>query len=738
MALVVATLTSNFASAAPHTSAAAPPVRLAPPPPGPLGPSAVGSPATSTTVNVSNDWSWTRWSTGVGPSPRSQPMMVDDPNENGVLLFGGASLVNSALLNDTWLFHGGVWSELCSGTSAPPACPTSPSPRVGAEVAYAPADAEVVLFGGAKSFTTVNDTWVFHNGGWLNESGGAAPPSGDGLPMATTPAGGVLLITNRNHLAQTWEFHPSSPSGWTELVPTTTPLVGDQQPMWLDRTLGADLLWVQGSGIWQFAGGQWTKLTVAGTPPTMGGLPAGGGYDGAFGYGFVYAPTDTDRSTWSLANGSWRNITTNVSVGPPTTTPLGVTYDSSDGYVLAEEDIGAVTKDIQTWILHDPFTLRLNVSIAVRDIGQPASLDFAVSGGLSPYSTTVLAEPPGCGPPVNSSNPSAVPCVMTRTGAFPFTVQTHDVRDLYLLSTLTIRVDPALGASAFATPNPVTAGAVVGFSTNVSGGAPPYTVQWQIPGQALHSTPAFTTTFPLAGSVPVNLTVVDAAANAWSTSFSVAVVAPASLSATANPLATDVGIPIQFLGTGGTGAPPLAATWRYGDGTNGSSLTSNHTYEAAGEYRATVTVVDGLGSTANANVSVLVHPSLSVHPSQSVAAPAYSGRPVLLDAGIWGGTSPFVVTWAFGNGLSSNLTEPSPTFAHAGNTTVRVSVLDASGERANGTLVVVVGTFANSTVATAPGGSDVTGGVAAIALVAAGAVGGAIAGFRRRRGRASA
>jgi len=43
MMLVVVTMTSNFVSAAPHDPANAPPVRRAPPAPGPSGPNAVGS-----------------------------------------------------------------------------------------------------------------------------------------------------------------------------------------------------------------------------------------------------------------------------------------------------------------------------------------------------------------------------------------------------------------------------------------------------------------------------------------------------------------------------------------------------------------------------------------------------------------------------------------------------------------------------------------------------------------------
>jgi hypothetical protein len=702
-----------------------------------VGGSAVARPATttSTVVNVSNDWSWTQWSSGVGPSPRDEPMMVDDPAEHGVLLWGGTSLANSAILNDTWLFRGGTWTELCSGTSAPPSCPTSPSPRVAAQLAYDPARSAVVLFGGAKSFYDVNDTWLFVNGTWENVTGAVAPPPGDSLPVATDASGGVLLITTQEFVGSTWEF---GPSGWTLVSGAGTPSVGDLQPMWFDANLGVDVLWDQASGTWEFVGGHWTSTSTQIAPPTAAGLPAGGGYDSAFGYGFLYAPTDTDRSTWTFANGSWRNVTANVSAGPPTVTPLALAFDTADGYILAVEDIGAETRDVQTWILHDPFTLRLNDSIGVRDVGQPATLDITASGGISPYTVDVLGVPPGCGPVSNASNESSVECVMTKTGTFDLDVDARDVRGFLLPATLPLTVRTSLGASAYATPNFASVGLPVVFFTNISGGTTPYSIVWQVPGQAVRTAPSFSTTFASVGMVPVDLTVTDAAQNVWSTSLTVAVFALPTLAVSVNRTSTDVGYPVQFEANRTGGVAPLVLAWTFGDGGSAGSFDPIHAYLTPGNFTATVTAVDLLGATTSGTVSVLVHAALAVDPSGPRASVPTVGQPVNLSAGISGGTAPFTYAWGLGNGETSNLATPTSTYSSSGNVTVSVTVTDALGARSSGSVTLDVQSPSSMSGSNEGTTTDAAALDAFVGIVVAGLAAAAAVWFLRRGRHASA
>jgi hypothetical protein len=689
---------------------------------------------TSNVSSVPNDWSWERWSTGVGPSPRYEPVLVDDPAEHGVLLFGGTSLTNSAILNDTWLFRAGVWTELCTGSSSPPSCPTSPSPRVASEVAYDPARSAVVLFSGAKSFSDPDDTWLFVNGSWQNVTTSRAPPPDDSLPIATSPNGTVLLVSSSSHGAETWEY---GSSGWYEISTGSTPRVGDLQPMWFDANLDSDILWDQASGTWEFSGTSWTLLTEAVSPPNSGGLPEGAGFDSSFGYGFLYAPTASDRSTWAFAEGAWTNVTANVSLGPPTTNPLGVTYDSSDGYVVAVEDTGTQTSDISTWILHDPFTLRLNDSWPLRDIGQTTYFGITEVGGVSPYDVTVEQEPAGCGPPSNLSNQSTVECVLTRTGSASLRVLARDSRFLYLSADLGIGVNATLGASADASPNPTVVAHAVTFSATISGGTTPYNVTWQIPGRGTRTGVETSASVSAPGSEIVNLTVSDAALATWNVTFPVDVLAGLGVTGSANVSVTDVGYPVAFssVETGGVSASPV--NWSFGDGQNASGGNVTHTYVTSGNFSVKASAQDALGETVSVPVPVTVHPKLSVQPGPYGTSIPVAGEPVELSAGIVGGTPPFEVTWTYGGGGGGSNATPVTTFTNPGPVTVQVTVTDAVGARAVGSVTLTVGPANGPGASGGSGGTNTAGEAEFAAILLVGAVVAALVWVLRRR-RASA
>ena len=116
------------------------------------------------------------WNNSSKPQARGWAVLADDPSEDGVVLFGGLSASNVPL-NDTWLFRQGSWTELCSGNSTPPACPSSPPAEYGGGMVYDARDSELVLFG--------DTTWAFHDGKWSNVTSSVAPPSIEGFSGPT-------------------------------------------------------------------------------------------------------------------------------------------------------------------------------------------------------------------------------------------------------------------------------------------------------------------------------------------------------------------------------------------------------------------------------------------------------------------------------------------------------------------------------------------------------------------------
>ncbi|MCI4321061.1 MAG: kelch motif-containing protein, partial [Thermoplasmata archaeon] len=131
---------------------------------------------------------WTNITTSVGVAPpaRWDGGMAWDAADQEIVLFGGWTL-NGTMLNDTWTYSSGAWTQV----------PTTlaPSTRHGPGFAYDSTDHEVVLFGGSPwmgSGTFLNDTWTFRAGTWNSVSGaGGVAPSPRRMPMmADDPAAG--------------------------------------------------------------------------------------------------------------------------------------------------------------------------------------------------------------------------------------------------------------------------------------------------------------------------------------------------------------------------------------------------------------------------------------------------------------------------------------------------------------------------------------------------------------------
>ncbi len=72
-------------------------------------------------------------------------------------------------------------------------------------------------------------------------------------------------------------------------------------------------------------------------------------------------------------------------------------------------------------------------------------------------------------------------------------------------------------------------------------------------------------------------------------------------------------------------ADPLTFTWAFGDGTSGTGATPSHTY-SAGTFAASVTVTDGRGGSAVANLSITVTPGTT---SCSFGAPLATKLPTI-------------------------------------------------------------------------------------------------------------
>jgi PKD repeat protein len=126
---------------------------------------------------------------------------------------------------------------------------------------------------------------------------------------------------------------------------------------------------------------------------------------------------------------------------------------------------------------------------------------------------------------------------------------------------------------------------------------------------------------------------------------------------------------------------PLTYTWNYGDGTTGSGLTTNHSYNSAGQYSVQFRASnEGGADSASARVTVVVPPqpaqitSVNANPN-----PVDAGNRVNFSSNVQG-DSPLSYSWNFGDGSSGSGSSPSHTYESAGEYTVELQASNNVGQ----------------------------------------------------------
>ncbi len=621
-------------------------------------------PAGANDLGISPVQGWVLWNRSTNPPARDFATMVDDPAEGGALLFGGISAGNVAL-NDTWLMKGGQWTELCSGTSAPPRCAVSPPARYLAAMAYDPEERAVVLHGGDGPFNDFTDTWEFANGSWTNVTKTVQAPQGS---MTFDAAAGYLLLFGTN--GQTWKFTNGT---WTMLTPVgrmpSTPGV-----LFYVGSMRGAILW--NGETWEFQGGNWSRLGPTVSPPAS--FSTTYGYDSAAGYAAFFGPGGPpDNSTWEYANGTWSNATSMLGAAPPGETYAAMAYDSTDGYFVLLDELSYRGNANQTWLLRDPLTVNVTGSSPVRDVGQTVNFTITATGGVRPYSLNVTSAPPGCPVPPRFSNTTVVTCRLNQSGTFEFGVNLTDTLGSYATVAASLVVNPAPSVSVFATPNPTTVGIPVRLDGVVTGGTPPMNVMWRI-GGVTNTNASWSPTFMGSGTYPAVFTAVDAVGDTISANVSVRVNPGLIVRATESQNVTDVGLRVAWNATAYGGTGPLTYAWEFGDGNSSAVPNPAHTFSRAGVYSPRLWVNDSVGAGTQASLSLLVNPALEANASAS-ATRTTSGSRVTFSAVAAGGTAPYSYLWNFGNGDIALGATTTQAFMTSGVHTVSVTIYDSVG-----------------------------------------------------------
>ncbi|GEM_PF-2065814 len=169
--------------------------------------------------------------------------------------------------------------------------------------------------------------------------------------------------------------------------------------------------------------------------------------------------------------------------------------------------------------------------------------------------------------------------------------------------------------------------------------------------------------------------------------------APANNAPTANangPYSGQAGASVAFSSTGSSDpdGDTLTYAWDFGDGASSTQSNPSHTYAAAGTFNVSLTVDDGNGGsdTANttANITAPPPPPPSNNAPTANANGPYSGQAgTAVSFSSAGSSDPdgdtLTFAWDFGDGATSTQSNPSHTYAAAGNFTVSLTVDDGNG-----------------------------------------------------------
>ncbi len=656
----------------------------------------------------------TRWTnvTGVvsgAPSIRGYGTMTYDALDNVVLLFGGmygsasslANLGGGTSLNDTWVYQDGVWTKLTTNAT--------PGPRELPQMAYDPADKEVVMFGGEFSSGTgtywgYDDTWTFAHMQWTNitSSLSSAPPGRFRGGMAYDYYDGYVLLfggtsgsTSTLYYSDTWEFlHNTwsqltvsgSPPGRSRFVMAYDP--SDQEMVVYGGTTASAS---PASDTWVYQNLVWTQVVTTTFPPArlyymaatdwaLGGVLLYGGST-ASGSGTAY------NDTWLFENGGWTQLTLQVngSAGP-----LGygfMTFDPDGGYVLL---FGGFTN---VYVVNATYTFGVNLTVFAvasppsTDLGGSMKLGTASAPFTSGLTYTYSGVPKGC----TASSSASFTCSPSTAGTYNFSASAKDLAgdtgSSYL--DLGIFADPSI---TFPVASPASGHEDVGeaatFSATATRGSGGYVFTWTgLPTGCRGSTNGTLTCSPNATGT-FNITVSAKDSNGFSTGTNgtltyVVDARPTLLTPTANRTSIDVGQSVTFTTKASSGSGGYKYAWsNLPPGCSGTAASVNCTPTGAKSVSIFATVTDSNGGTATSsplNYTVDADPYGVAITTPNASADV--GQSVTFAASFSGGSGNPSYTWS---GLPSGCTPAdsdaiSCTVSTAQNASISVEVTDSNG-----------------------------------------------------------
>ncbi|MFI5415097.1 MAG: PKD domain-containing protein, partial [Candidatus Lutacidiplasmatales archaeon] len=237
---------------------------------------------------------------------------------------------------------------------------------------------------------------------------------------------------------------------------------------------------------------------------------------------------------------------------------------------------------------------------------------------------------------------------------------------------------PNLTADPQAAPPVVDASVPVQLFAGVSGGLPPYLLNWTVGNRSLGSSTPLPEQLGAPGNYTIHLAASDAANDSANGSVAVELVANLTVSAQASAAQAVAGVGIRFNSTSAGGVGPFLSIWRFGDGGWSTSRNVTHVYQSAGSYVAWFWTNDSAGASAGVSFAITVTPVLSNSVQESTNGTDV-GIPVHFNATPIGGVPPIIESWNFGDGTTTTGAIVSHSYSTPGFYTVTVWANDSAG-----------------------------------------------------------
>ena len=671
---------------------------------------------------------WTELAVASSPSGRIGASLVYDPLTQAVLLFGGMG--PSGYLSDTWSFSGGNWTNLTATVGTAPTARAS-APFVwdledSAGVLYGGVGARGTNWSDPSSGNT--STWLFGAGGWTSVQQNSSTVPGvlgslayDTIDGYVVDFGGISTAAPCAASASTWRFVHGI---WTDLSSTVT---GAPPARWSGAAAydgstssvlvfgGRDCLSYR-SDSWSYAANRWTELS-AGTAPAARASPLLA-YDGATSSEVLFGGLGLNGAfsdTWELGAGGWvlrgpvLSITGGFPMGPDSATDAGANLTiavvgafavGASMYSYSGLPPGCVSVDAPAFrcaatqtgtyeitggvssstgtaaypavaisVNRPPSFRSIVLSATATETGVPVTIRAQVIDGTGNYSFLYSGLPPGCA----SQNVAALTCDPTQAGSYDVGISASDRVGVAATAVEPLFVGPHPFVDSVAASRAVVD---VGLSTELSvvagGGVGPLAFDYAgLPTGCVSSNVTLLNCAPTTeGTFTVHVTAADQFGYAASGSVSVTVHPMLSASSfVANQSTVDLGAGVSFAASVAGGTAPYREVYSgLPTGCSGSdSPTLSCSPRSTGHFTVRLTVVDALGESATAQVTIVVELARSPGPSPPTPV-STSGPP----AAFWFAlTGTALIAMAIGAAAFGLMVRRTRRFAREGRAIVR-------------------------------------------------------------------